>query len=529
MAAVPLILLLSTPGGFAQDTAKYRLPYKNTCAREPLVTENTFRGAASVEIPVPRLDSVKNLIPSPVWDGHPREIEMYWRAWEIAFHNICHPQPGSGFVATYIDTAYNGNVFMWDSAFITMFARYAFRAFPFQKTLDNFYSHQHPDGFICREIRADGWDCFERYDPVSTGPNLLPWSEMVYFRHTGDIERLYRVFPALCAYNRWLQLNRTWRDGTYWSSGWGTGMDNMPRVPSGYNPIYSHGHMVWLDTNLQQIFMNNLLLEMGFFTERWQEIEDFEDEAKKLGACVRRNMWDEKSGFLYDLYRDGSLCPTKGIGAFWALHTDVLDRGQTDRLVARLGDTSTFGRPCPVPSLSADNPKYRDNGHYWQGGVWAPTNYMVLDGLHKNGYRDEALRIAAAFYEQVFEVYKEKGTFYEYYSPERYEEGFFARGEFVGWTGLVPISVLLEYIIGIHSDFSQRRVVWDIHNAERHGVENYAFGPDAMVSMIASQRVSPSHGVKVTVVSDTSFKLVLRREEMEKEFRVEPGTNNFTI
>ena len=59
-------------------------------------------------------------------------------------------------------------------------------------------------------------------------------------------------------------------------------MDNMPRVPAGYNPIYSHGHMVWLDTNLQQLFTANLLLEMGFYLERWQEIEDLESEAEML-------------------------------------------------------------------------------------------------------------------------------------------------------------------------------------------------------------------------------------------------------
>ena len=85
-----------------------------------------------------------------------------------------------------------------------------------------------------REIRADGSDCFERYDPVSTGPNLLPWAELQYYRQFGDIDRLHRVFPALVAYAQWWKLNRTWKDGTYWSSGWGTGMDNMPRVPEGY-------------------------------------------------------------------------------------------------------------------------------------------------------------------------------------------------------------------------------------------------------------------------------------------------------
>ena len=101
-----------------------------------------------------------------------RNLKCIGRHGKIAIGNIRAPQAGSGFVSSYLDTAYNGNIFMWDSSFILMFARYGTRFFPFQRTLDNFYAKQHPDGFICREIKADGADCFERYDPVSTGPNL---------------------------------------------------------------------------------------------------------------------------------------------------------------------------------------------------------------------------------------------------------------------------------------------------------------------------------------------------------------------
>ena len=185
-------------------------------------------GSLERDLALDKLDVYKRqrkILPSPVWEGHEKEVELYWHAWQIAVGNIRQPQEGSGFVSPYLDIAYNGNIFMWDASFMMMFARYGYRFFPFQRTLDNFYAKQHPDGFICREIRADGSDCFERYDPTSTGPNLLPWVALMYYRQFGDIDRLHKVFPALCAYAKWWRLNRTWPDGTYWSSGWGTGMD----------------------------------------------------------------------------------------------------------------------------------------------------------------------------------------------------------------------------------------------------------------------------------------------------------------
>ena len=154
---------------FAQDKTeanqpKYRLPYKNTYLKEPFVTENAFRTAQPETIQPGTFEEARQILPNPTWSGHEKAIEMYWKAWQIAIRNIKAPEPGSGFVSSYLDVAYNGNIFMWDSAFMMMFARYGTRFFPFQRTLDNFYAKQHPDGFICREIKADGADCFERLE-----------------------------------------------------------------------------------------------------------------------------------------------------------------------------------------------------------------------------------------------------------------------------------------------------------------------------------------------------------------------------
>ncbi len=488
---------------------KYNMPYKNTYVKEALVAENEYR-IAKPKITIPKsFEEAKNILPNPIWQGHDKEIEMYWKAWQIAIGNIRQPDEGSGFVASYLDVAYNGNIFMWDASFMMMFARYGYRFFPFQNTLDNFYAKQHPDGFICREIKADGADCFERYDPVSTGPNLLPWAEIQYYKQYGDTDRLSKIFPALCAYNKWLRLNRTWPNGTYWSSGWGTGMDNMPRVQSQYSMIFSHGHMVWLDACLQQILVDNILLEIGFYLERWQEIEDLEDEIKMLTKYIQDNMWDENTGFLYDQYADGSLSTTKGIMAYWALQTDVLKKPQLDRLVQELNNPKTFNRPHRVPSLSADNPKYNAKGRYWQGGVWPGTNYMVITGLDKKDYRKEAHDIAVNHYNNIFEVYKNTGTFWEYYSPESAEQGFMARKDFVGWTGLPPIAVFIEYILGIRSDFSTNSVVWDVNQLEAHGIERYPFGPEGLVSFKVNKRSSADETPIITVDSTIAFDMTV--------------------
>ena len=121
----------------------YKLPYKNTYVMQTLVAENTFR-TAKVEKPKPgSFEQAKKVLPAPYWEGHEKEIEMYWKAWQIGIKNVCQPLDNSGFVTSYISPAYNGNIFMWDDAFITMFCRYGDRFFPFQKTLDNLYAARY--------------------------------------------------------------------------------------------------------------------------------------------------------------------------------------------------------------------------------------------------------------------------------------------------------------------------------------------------------------------------------------------------
>ena len=212
---------------------------------------------------------------------------------------------------------------------------------------------------------------------------------------------------------------------------------------------------------------------------------------------------------LYDRYGDGSLCTTKGIGAFWALQADALDKGRMDRMVAHLADTAEFDRPHRVPSLSADHPKYNPTGRYWQGGVWPGANYMVIDGLYRKGYHDLALEVAENHFNAVFEVWKNTGTFWEYYAPEKIEPGFMARKDFVGWAGLPPIAVFIEYILGIKSDYSEGRIVWDINHTEAHGIDRYPYGPEGVVGLKVKGRNSAGDVPAVSVTTNVPFDLTV--------------------
>ncbi len=502
-----------------------------TYAEEPAALRNVFHTMAPHFETLPTYESAKERLPEPIWDGHDDVIACYRKAWEIAFSNLRNPTDGSGFVSPFIDTAFNGFLFMWDSAFIVLFGRYGSKAFDFRQTLDNFYAVQHKDGFICREVcESEHGGHFTRHDPAATGPNILSFAEWEYYRLTANRERLEKVFDPLLAYHRWLQLNHTWRDGTYWSSGWGCGMDNIPRLQKGYNVAFSHGHQIWADACMQAILDAKILVSMAKVLGREAETIDLVREIEALTEKVNRLLWSDEDAFYYDLWKNGEPNRVKHIGAYWALLADIVPSEKREAFIAHLENESEFNRPHPFPSLSADHPCYNENGDYWRGGVWAPTNYMVFKGLQKVGKDDLAHKQALRHLNAVVETFRNTGTLWENYSPEQAKQGIPAKDNFVGWTGLVPISVLFENVFGIDANPVEKTIVWDIRLAERHGIRRYPFG-EGEIDLIceACESATDSPVLSVRAATDTPFRLIVRANGKTEEFHIAPSTSFSTV
>lgn len=470
---------------------------------ERYVRNNVFLRETIQTDELPVYDKIHSSLPSPIWEGHEDAVSCYYKAWEIAFGNIKKAVPGSGFVSHFIDTAFNDCLFMWDSSFILMFGKYARHIFDFQRTLDNFYSHQHENGYICREISENkGMEMWCPDDLSSTGPNVMPWAEWEYWCLTADKQRLSRVFDPLMAYHIWFSKNRTWDDGTYFATGLASGMDNSPRINYDlYDLSVHHGFVSAIDACCQQYLSASILIKMSEILGRSDETVFLKDEAEHLMNLINDSLWDEESGFYYDRNQDGTLTNVKTVASYWALIAGIVPHERSAAFISHLDNESEFKRPCRIPSLSADHPDYNnDTGGYWCGGVWAPTNYMTLKGLEKYGYDKLAYETALDYLNNVVKVYNETGTLYENYSPEKAAKGV-AQADFVGWTGLAPISIMIEFVFGIKADPINKKITWIINRLEKHGIRGLRLG-DTIVDLICDQRSSADEKPKIQIRSE---------------------------
>ncbi|MDX1689008.1 MAG: trehalase family glycosidase [Candidatus Promineifilaceae bacterium] len=490
----------------------------------PLVAKNPFRRRNYERQSLLPFAEARSLLPEPVLPSRPEWVEMYWRAWELAWLHLRRPHAGSGFVADFIGSATDDHIHLWDSSFMVQFGVYGRRAFNFMGTLDNFYAKQHEDGQICREIDVDeGSDFFSPFDPNGAGPNVLAWAEWRVFRHTNDEERIGQIIWPLLALHNWYQAHRTWPSGLYWATGLSSGMPNQPRVP---DSRFHHRHWTWVDANMQASLSCQMLAQMA------AAVDEAQKHAKKLvgeRAFLLRDanahLWNDKSEFYHDVDPAGNFSAEKSIGAYWALlDKDMVPQERLTPFVRHLHETTAFNRPHRVPSLSSDSPGYDKEGNGWCGGVWSPTNYMVLKGLRRHGRHKLAHQIALNHLNNVCQIFQRSNTFWEHYTPEQAAPGTEACSDFVGWSGLTPISILLEDVIGLSVDWPLRRVTWDrrLESASAYGVRNYPLGAEGKMDITGN-------GEAVEVVTNVPFTLTVREREETLQTAITAGAHTIEL
>jgi hypothetical protein len=130
----------------------------------------------------------------------------------------------------------------------------------------------------------------------------------------------------------------------------------------------------------------------------------------------------------------------------------------------------------------------------------------VLKGLDEYGKYQLSHEIACEHLDAVVSVFKDTGTVFENYAPEFYDgkahKGSSSQPDFVGWTGISPISIMFEYVFGIKPDAQKNKITWHVNLTERHGIEKYPFGIDGELSLICEARSDKASEPEIKIESN---------------------------
>ncbi|PQJ84789.1 MGH1-like glycoside hydrolase domain-containing protein, partial [Aliivibrio sifiae] len=156
---------------------------------------------------------------------------------------------------------------------------------------------------------------------------------------------------------------------------------------------------------------NQYLAQMADILGKDTDAKEFREKADKLATYINTCMFDEGTGFFYDIrIEDKPLANGcagkpivergKGPEGWSPLFNKAATQANADAVVKVMKDTSEFNTYIPLGTAALSSPAFGPD-IYWRGRVWVDQFYFGLKGMESYGYRDDAVEMAGVFFDHA--------------------------------------------------------------------------------------------------------------------------------
>lgn len=200
------------------------------------------------------------------------------------------------------------------------------------------------------------------------------------------------------------------------------------------NKILNHSLFSIEDLTFNSIFIRaNTHLRDIAKALREELPEDLDERMQKTEKTLEQ-LWDAYSGQYYSRdFITHRLLKIPTVASLMPLYAGSITQERANQLVKLLENEHTFGPAYPVPTVPPSSFWFHPTG-YWQGPSWVNTNWLIIDGLKRYGFKDHA----AALRESTLEMTAQHGC-YEYFDPLT---GMPAGAPNFSWTAALVIDLL---------------------------------------------------------------------------------------
>lgn len=198
--------------------------------------------------------------------------------------------------------------------------------------------------------------------------------------------------------------------------------------------ILDHALFTIEDLNFNSIFIRaNTHLKSIAKALRVELPEDLVKSMKKTEKAFEE-LWDPYASQYYSRdFITHRLLKTPSLATLLPLYAGCIDNERAEQLVKLLDSEQQFGTAYPVPSVPPSSSWFHSKA-YWQGPSWVNTNWLIIDGLKRYGFKDHA----AALTETTLEMVNKSG-YSEYFDPLTGEA---AGADNFSWTAALVIDLL---------------------------------------------------------------------------------------
>ncbi len=178
------------------------------------------------------------------------------------------------------------------------------------------------------------------------------------------------------------------------------------------NRVLSHSVFAIEDVAFNSIFIrSNQILRDIAKTIRKDLPEDLIKQMRKTEEALEQ-LWDPYSSQYYSRnFVTHKFLKETSIATLLPLYAGCISKERASQLVKLIQNAKLYGPQYPVPSVAVNSARFKQHG-YWQGPTWVNMNWLIIDGLERNGFTEQAEALKQSTLEMV-----QKSGLYEYFSP----------------------------------------------------------------------------------------------------------------
>jgi len=146
------------------------------------------------------------------------------------------------------------------------------------------------------------------------------------------------------------------------------------------------------------------------------------------------SLWDGfNSEYFSRNFVTHKLIKESSIATLLPLYSGKISQERAETLVKKLHDKDMFKSKYPIASVPLRSKSYKELG-YWQGPTWVNTNWLIIDGLERYGFSQEA----EAIKKSTLQLISDHGC-YEYFSAI---DGRPAGAKNFSWTASLTLDIV---------------------------------------------------------------------------------------
>jgi len=359
--------------------------------------------------------------------------ETYYYAWWIMRNGLISTRFYTTREAMTPSKMYYVGVWQWDAYFHALAYRYVDKRLA-QDQIRVVLDHQLSDGMFPDAIHDEGVVTFLKtpVDAAVTKPPLAAWAAWKLYKYDRDVEFLREIYEPLVRWNAWwFEKNDVDGDGLCeYQHPFSSGLDD--------NPLWDDGMPVTApDLNTYLVLQQESLACIARTLGKRQEAEEWDQRAGQLAQKMISKMWNKQTGF-FDALKNGKIIDTQTPFGLFPLITGRMPEHILERLVKQLTNRRKFWSRYPVCTVAMDDPKFNPE-RMWRGPTWVNINYLLIDGLRRNGYNEIAKELRTRTLSMVARL----DDIYEYYHPKTGENPPNAAPIF-GWSAALFIDLAIQ-------------------------------------------------------------------------------------